>query len=209
MVQNDEIMMMLISQQNQITKLNDEMKELRKKISNYKKSEPTRLIMSKEVLEEKFDKNDIIRFIRMEMSGSNLDTLKASREEGGGVIFKNKETGQQKISMLRRSRNYVHDNPTKFSDYVFRSWHTMDASLVDNYDLFIFSVEGTITEPVNFFIFSKDEMKNILEMKSVDKNDKYHFYFIKNKNGQILEDRDYEINVKEYFNNWNINLERD
>ena len=31
MIQNDEIMMMFISQQNQITKLNTEMKELRKK----------------------------------------------------------------------------------------------------------------------------------------------------------------------------------
>jgi len=205
MVKSDEIMMMLISQQNQITKLNDEIKELRKKISNHNKSESTGLIVPKEVLEEeKFDKNDIIRFIRLEMSGSNFDTLKASREEGGGVIFKNKETGQQKVSMLRRSRNYVYDNPIKFSDYVFRSWHTMDASLVDKYDLFIFSVEGTITEPVNFFIFSKEEIENILEMKHVDKNDKYHFYFIKNKNGQILEDRDCEINVKKYFNDWNI-----
>lgn len=37
MVQNDEIMMMLISQQNQITKLNDEMKELRKKFQIIRK----------------------------------------------------------------------------------------------------------------------------------------------------------------------------
>lgn len=68
----------------------------------------------------------------------------------------------------------------------------MDANLVDNYDLFIFSVEGTITEVVNFFIFSKEEMIDMLKMKNVDKN------------GPILEDRDHEINVKKYFNNWNI-----
>ena len=150
------------------------------------------MIVSKEVLEENFDKNDIIRFIRLKMSEFDLDTLKASRDEGGGVIFKNKETSQQKVSMLRRSRNYVYDNPKKFSDYIFRSWHTMDANLVDNYDLFIFSVEGTITEVVNFFIFSKEEMIDMLKMKNVDKN------------GPILEDRDHEINVKKYFNNWNI-----
>lgn len=199
----DELMLMLISQQNQINKLDNEIKELRKIISNYNNNEPTGLIMTKNMSDEKFDKNDIIRFIKLELSDLNLDTSKASREKGGGVIFKNKETGQQKIAMLRRSRNYVYDNPKKFPDYIFRSWHTMDATLLDYYDLFIFSIEGTIAEPVNFFIFSKEELNSILQKKNKDKNNKYHFYFIKTKDGQILEYRDGKINIKKYLNNWN------
>lgn len=195
---NDEVMLMLISQQNQINKLDDEIKQLRREILKYNKVAKEEVMLSN----DNFDKDDIVRFIKLETQKYNIDTYKATRDEGGGVVFKNKKTDKKKVSMLRRSRNYVYDNPQKFSDYIFRSWHTMDADMIEKYDLFIFSIEGTHNEPVNFFIFSKEEMKDILKQKTADTNERYHFYFIKDKNGEILEDRDQKIKVGSYFNKW-------
>jgi len=69
----------------------------------------------------------------------------------------------------------------------------------NSFEGYIFFVE-TDTEPA-VFVLNHKEMKEMLNKKILE-DGKYHFYFQKTKNGEILETRTDDLNAEKYLGNW-------
>lgn len=165
-------------------------------------------IDSEEVLSEKkdkskihatFNKNGLINELKNKVASLGIEITKASLAEGGGVITKYRDN-ESKKAMLRRSKNYVEKG------FDWRGWHTIKSSDIKSFDSFIFSIENE--GKLHFFIFSKQEFKKVLALKTTDSNDIYHFYLNKSTNNEgvslVTDDReDSVIDMKEYYQNWN------
>jgi len=147
-----------------------------------------------------FNKSVVIDDLMSESKEHGAYLMKANRRDGGGVI-----TSSGKKFMLKLSKNYVKNSDYKFD---WRSWFTVNAEDVNEhstYDGFIFAVQSDIySEKINFFILSKDDMRNIIRSKEIDNQNRYHFYISKVNEGGIFEIRDIPANWEQYLDNWEI-----
>ena len=166
-------------------------------------------IMMKNENEEKkkYSRDVIIQMISRQLKNDRIEITKRSNKDGGGILLTYPD-GSTRTAMLRKSRNYVIDNPEKFADdYSFRCWHVLryNPEHYITFDIYIFAVENDNND-LDFFVLPKKNLELLLEKKEKGKNDTYHFYFAKSKTGDLVEDRDTPVKVNPYFNSWEMIL---
>jgi len=151
----------------------------------------------------KFTKNEVVTEISYQLKKFKISVKKRSNEEGGGLLLTHPD-GTTKTALLKMSRNYVVDDPKRFSNYIWRGWHSVPEEALDNFDFFIFSI--AYDDSFQFFIMDNLHLQRLALSKSKDKNGLYHFYFVKTKNGDIEEDRDDSNvdNMQYFLNNWEL-----
>lgn len=139
-------------------------------------------------------KNEMILQIIGEMkSEQRMGLLKADRVlkavpklgEGSGIVLKYDEEPDQKI-LVKRSQDYV-ERINQEALYEFSGWSTVAASDIDKYDTFVFVV---FVDGMQYrFVLGQSAMKQLVSHKTVDANDKYHFYFAKDFDDNYVEMR--------------------
>lgn len=126
--------------------------------------------------------------------------MKASREEGSGIILKPKESGRTKVIKFYHSSSQYQD---RFSGVFKLNRNVLNR---DNVDSIIFNVYWS--GEVYSFIFRIDEIGKLFYRKEHDKNGDYHINF-EMKESDFVEVRgskgnlDYSV-VTEHYNNWNM-----
>lgn len=139
-------------------------------------------------------KNEMILQIIGEMkSEQQMGLLKADRVlkavpklgEGSGIVLKYDDEPDQKI-LVKRSQDYV-ERIHQEALYEFSGWSTVAASDIDKYDTFVFVV---FVDGMQYrFVLGQSAMKQLVSHKTVDANDKYHFYFAKDFDDNYVEMR--------------------
>ncbi|EOU1468572.1 hypothetical protein QTH14_07380 [Clostridium perfringens] len=94
------------------------------------------------------------------------------------------------------SKSYNNDFPA--------GWYTLSEDDINNeiYDLFIFCID--FKGDFKTFLFTKNEINEIVNCKSIDAKKNYHFYIHMKENGRILECRDDDIDIKYSYERWNL-----
>ncbi|WP_407889451.1 hypothetical protein [Levilactobacillus sp. N40-8-2] len=186
---------LLLETMEKVNRLGNEVEKLKKTISEIF-PDKEKISSEKASTMTKFNKAEVIEKIQRLNAKSNLTFDKASLRDGGGLMLN--ET--HKI-MLRRSRNYAHDSVKSEGNLEWSSWFMVEkeAFSKNSFEGYIFFVE-TDTEPA-VFVLNHKEMKEMLNKKILE-DGKYHFYFQKTKNGEILETRTDDLNAEKYLGNW-------
>ena len=144
-------------------------------------------------------KNEMIRQIIDEMkSEQNLNLLQADRVlkavpkqgEGSGIVLKYQDGSSDQKILVKRSQDYI-ERLNKEASYEFSGWFTVPASDIDQYDTFVFVV---FVDGMQYrFVLRQDAMKQLITHKTVDANNKYHFYFAKDFDDNYVEMRHDEV----------------
>lgn len=130
---------------------------------------------------------------RLQQENPQFIIRKANREEGSGLVLTD-DKGNKLILKYYYSRSF-RDFPS--------GWHTVDISDIENniFDIYAFAV--TYQEEYFVFFYTSDELKSFVSRKKLNSSTKYYFYF-HIENGKIVEVRDDEYNVSEYFDRWDL-----
>lgn len=142
-----------------------------------------------------YSKDEVIEELTNELSTWNMVVNKRNLKEGGGLLIYNSHNTPITV-YFSISKNYATAN-----NVVFSGWHTISEEKIEEFNSFIFIVQKE--DDLNYFVFSQNEMKNLIGLKTKDNKDVYHFYFAERSNGQTIDLRD-NIVLKNNKNNWEI-----
>ncbi|WP_436868022.1 hypothetical protein [Mammaliicoccus sciuri] len=107
--------------------------------------------------------------------------------EGSGILLESKDKLNNKKIMLRQSKDYARQY--NFEDeFKFSGWFTSSDSELSKYDGYIFIVYKDSVP--TYFIFNKNEMKDVLSNKRKDSTGRYHFYLAEDYKGQYFDHRE-------------------
>ncbi|HHA7017472.1 TPA: hypothetical protein ACONOZ_002661 [Staphylococcus aureus] len=157
------------------------------------------------IKENKISKNEMIADIRdilaSRLNAKNVFARKAipKNGEGSGIIIENEDTGDKKKILVKKSKDYSEE--ANIDDkFEFSGWFTSIESELREYDGYIFVVYKHSLP--TYFVFDKQDMKSILESKTRDSNNKYHFYLAEDKNGQYFDHRDNQMSLTQNVDAW-------
>lgn len=205
----------IIELQSRVMKLSDKVDTLEKEVYEFKNNPVTPIksdigsSQRKTKIIGKSTKPLLIKGIVEALAGAIPVTniRKGSRNEGSGLIL-SKDKKQLKLC-LRGSGHY------KQSDVSDRMLYTGFSTLRSNaifdknenlfYDFFVFGINTGEDEDINdfeFFIFTKDQFRNLLDQKP--KGDNYYFYFGETTDQHYIDDREKgkTILIDNEHNNW-------
>lgn len=124
---------------------------------------------------------------------------KAKRSEGGGLIL---SKGEKELKVkLTVSKNFASEKEKL--DYKWRSWHTLSENELDLFDFYIFAIKPDDEDP-NYFVFSKQQLNDVCNKKEIDSSGRYHFYFVQTLDHKTYEDRDDNLPMTKYFNDFDF-----
>ncbi|MBE9430335.1 hypothetical protein ACOAKC_12750 [Hathewaya histolytica] len=147
----------------------------------------------KVIKDTKISKNEMISNIkgvltpRLETKGFIVRKAIPKNGEGSGIIIENEDIGNKKKIMIKKSKDYSKQYNLD-DEFKFSGWFTSSESELNEYHGYIFAVYKDSVP--TYFVFDREDMKSILNSKTVDSKGKYHFYLAEDKNGQYFDHRD-------------------
>lgn len=104
---------------------------------------------------------------------------------------------------LAYSKNYVDHNETK---YELSGWNVLPKNILEkDISHFVFAIQNN--EHFEYFIFTREEFKQIFKDKFSNNDKHLHFYFAIDYYGNGVEHRSDELDVTKYHNNWSSIVE--
>lgn len=143
----------------------------------------------------------------IEMESKLVENGISGKIVGNGNRGKNRihfNDGEKKSYIyLSTSKNYspLEDN--------FSSWHTISPEDIcgDDYDFFILSAEDESETP-QYFIFTRNQMRDFVRQKTTDSRPYYHFYISRDEEGNYVDSRKDSTSssqiVTEFYDNWAV-----
>lgn len=170
---------------------------LEERIESLENKEKDSLINYEEDTAEKISTRALVmnHFENTLHESTGFTMRKAKRSEGGGLIL-SKDQKNIKVK-LTVSKNFA--NEAERLVYNWRSWHTLFENELDLFDFYVFAVKPEEEDP-HYFVFSKQQLKELCIKKEVDSSGRYHFYFVETTDYKTYEDRDDKIPMSKYFN---------
>ena len=154
---------------------------------------------------KKITRNAAIHLVIKKLKKNNRqfdEIYKGNRSVEGDIILVRKSNIDNKILRAR----FFHSKSHK-SDYLF-GWHTVSKldTKNENYDLYIFTV--AFNAKIYGFLILSFELQKILENKSLNKNNIYNFNFSVIGSDKIVENRDGEVDVSDFYERWELPLDK-
>lgn len=172
------------SLEERVTKLESENKFCVNNDENKDENKITRKVTRRYVIEKLQEKN------------LGLYARKGSKDLNADILI-DLDKKSLKVKYFH-SKSYNNDFPA--------GWYTINENDINNklYDMFIFCID--FKGDFKTFLFTKNEIKEIVNCKSIDSKGNYHFYIHIKKDGKILECRDNDIDIKYSYERWNLPL---
>lgn len=143
----------------------------------------------------KANRNDILKILNNNFKASDLNFVKSNYPN---KILVTDQSNTTVLNVKLFNSKKVDGNKNK----VWSSWHTLNSSDIDDYDIFIFTVK--INHNVEIFILSHANIIKLLEQKKL--SDRCHFRIFKAVDGNFYDqERKPKLNPIE-FNIFHNNL---
>ena len=172
---------------------------LEERIELLEKKEKDSLIDYEEDTADKLSTRALVmnHFENILHKSTGFSMRKAKRAEGGGLILSN---GEKELKVkLTVSKNFASEKEKLI--YKWRSWHTLAENELDLFDFYIFAIKPDDEDP-NYFVFSKQQLRDLCNRKGIDSSGRYHFYFVQTLDHKTYENRDDNLPTDEYFNDF-------
>lgn len=160
--------------------------ELRNSDSNIKEKG------KKEKITRKVSRNFVIQKLQEENKG--LHAQKGNKSMQTDIL----------IDMKKKSLKVKYLHSKSYNENFAAGWNTLDVEDIKNkkYDVYIFCI--VFNEEFKTFIFSNEDMLNIISNKQIDASGNYHFYIHIKEDGRKLECRDQEIDIEKNYEDWTL-----
>lgn len=143
-------------------------------------------------------KSTALQLITEILAKNDLKVQVAKRAEGSGLFIINPQNGKRLHALLRNSGDY------RSIDFKFNSFISLNEKDVDNFDIMIFSVFDRNKE-VHWFIFTKQQFKQLLKQKKKQSNGMVSLYLDQNNDGEYVDGREKNpIDIDYAVNQWSI-----
>lgn len=144
---------------------------------------------------ENITRNKAKQITMEKLKANNKDTLirKAIRDEGGGLVLE--ENNNLIYMKFYHSKSYDENTPV--------GWHAVTKEDLNDpkFKIYIFTLFGN--EKLYTFIFTKEQLNEMILKKSIDQNERYHFGFAIEGN-RAFDTRDEKIDITYALNNFNL-----
>lgn len=189
---NDSIVLELFSR---VQKLEEKVKFLEVKVANQQNLQEEVEVDGEQVQQPLMTRANSRDYVaeRLQQENTQFSIRKGNREEGSGLVL----TDDKNNKLLLK---YYYSK--SFLEYP-SGWHTVDINDLesDSFDIYAFNV--SFQEEFFVFFFTREELKSYVSRKRLNSSTKYYFYF-QIQNGKVVEVRDAENDVSEYYERWDL-----